>query len=152
MSGTRQQKQNCFDQNHKPQSPLQAGESDFRTLRCHSTFFIIYRVARLAGRPRLDFFQAVAGAGIEIKIIETLQFLNAFKGGWTEWRFSVEGMQDDALQQIAQGHVMVFGEGLQDFEQALLHANAGLHALHQQPWIIDHVYQCTRVTMYATDL
>src|ERR1022692_4420905 len=86
----------------------------------------------LAGWPRLDFLQAMAGAGIEIKIVEALQFLNAFQRGWAERRFSVEGMKHDALQKIAQGHTMVFGEGLQDFEQALLHAHASLNAFDHQ--------------------
>jgi hypothetical protein len=44
---------------------------------------------------------------------------------------------------------VVFGKGLQDFEQAFLHADAGLDALHQQFRIVDHVYQCTTMYRYA---
>ena len=45
---------------------------------------------------------------------------------------AVEGMQHDTFQQVAQSQVVIFGEGLEDLEQALLHAHSGLHAFDQQ--------------------
>src|SRR5271170_8116413 len=66
----------------------------------------------LACRPRLDFLQPVTGAGIEVKIVKPLQLLYAFEGGCAEWRLPVKGMEHDALQQIAEGHVVVLGKAL----------------------------------------
>src|SRR5271154_3324721 len=66
----------------------------------------------LAAWPRLDFLEPVTGAGIEVKIVKPLQLLYAFERGCAEWRFAVKGMEHDALQQIAEGHVVVLGKAL----------------------------------------
>src|ERR1700728_1629028 len=99
----------------------------------------------LARRPRLDFLQAVAGAGIEVELVKAFQLLNTLERGRTERSFPVEGMQNNSLQQIAEGHVMVFGESLEHFEQTLLHPHPGLNALDHQLLILGHVYHCTTV-------
>src|SRR5437870_13788421 len=39
-------------------------------------------------------------------------------------------MQHDALEQVAQGHVVVLRDRLEDLEDALLELHARLHALH----------------------
>ncbi len=57
-------------------------------------------------------------------------------------------MKNDALQQIAEGHVVVFGKALQDLEEAFFHAHAGLDAFDQQLRIIHHWYQCTTIYRY----
>jgi hypothetical protein len=38
-------------------------------------------------------------------------------------------MKDDALEEVAEGHVFEFGNGLEDFEQTLLETHACLDAL-----------------------
>src|ERR1700683_112871 len=81
--------------------------------------------------PCFYLLQTVAGAGIEVKIVKPLQLLNAFERGCVKRRLAIEGMEDDALQQIAEGHVVVLGKGFQDFEQAFFHAHPGLDALDQ---------------------
>ena len=47
-------------------------------------------------------------------------------------------MQHDPFKQVTEGHVVVFGEGLEDFQQAFFHAHAGLHALDFQAGFINH--------------
>jgi len=44
---------------------------------------------------------------------------------------AVEGVEADAFQQVAQREVVQLGQRLQHLQQALLHADAGLDALHQ---------------------
>src|SRR5579863_5947686 len=102
-------------------------------------------------RPRLDFLQPMARARIQIKLVKSLQLLNPFQRCWTEWSLAVEGMQHNALQQIAKGHVVVLGKSLEHFEKPLLHAHPGLHPFDQQFRIVDHVYQCTTVHRYLQD-
>src|SRR5580704_463487 len=91
-----------------------------------------------ARRVRFDLLQAMARAGIEIKIVEAFQFLNALEGGGVERRFPVKGMQHDAFEKVAESHIVIFGEGLQDFQQAFFHANAGLDAFDQELLIVNH--------------
>src|SRR5271166_336211 len=68
-----------------------------------------------ARRFRPDFFQAMAGAGVEIKIVELLQFANAFERSRAEGSLSVEGMKDDAFEHVAERHVVIFGKGFKNF-------------------------------------
>src|ERR1019366_9262517 len=79
----------------------------------------LFRCNLFPGGHRLDFGQAVAGAGVEIEGVELLQVANAF-------------------QQVAQGHVVILGERLEDFENALFHAHAGLDALDEEMRFIGH--------------
>ena len=37
-------------------------------------------------------------------------------------------MQNDAFEQVAEGHVFLFGHCFEDFQDALFHANARLDA------------------------
>ena len=45
---------------------------------------------------------------------------------------AVEGMEHDAFEQVAQGHVVILGERLEHFENALFHAHAGLDAFDEE--------------------
>src|SRR5208282_1417476 len=82
----------------------------------------------LSRGPALHLGQAVAGAGIEIEGVELLQVMNAFERFWLERSLAVEGVQHDAFEQVAQGHVVVLGESLKNFEEAFLHPDASLDA------------------------
>src|ERR1051325_7181499 len=64
-----------------------------------------------------------------------------------ERRFSLEGMQHDAFEEIAEGDVVIFGQAFQHFEQALLHPDAGLLALDRFRYHGTMVprYQCTKL-------
>jgi hypothetical protein len=37
-------------------------------------------------------------------------------------------MEDDALQEVAKGHVLLLGDGFEDLEHAFFKADAGLNA------------------------
>lgn len=77
---------------------------------------------------RADFREAMAGAKIQIEAIEFLQFLDFLQAGLAEGTLSVKSMEDDAFEEVAEGQIVVVGEGAQDFEEALFHAHSGLHA------------------------
>src|ERR1700723_2316883 len=88
----------------------------------------------------------MAGAGVEIEVVELFQIANAFERGWAERGLAVEGVEDDAFEEVAEGHVVIFGEGFEDFEDSFFHADAGLDALDEEFGIVRHVYQCTMIT------
>ena len=62
-----------------------------------------------------------------------------------ERRFPLEGMQDDSLEEIAEGDVVIFGEAFEDFENAFLDAQAGLYSLYFRHGTIVPRYQATEV-------
>src|SRR6202042_2870590 len=70
---------------------------------------------------------------------------NAFERGWAERGLAVEGVEDDAFEQVAKGHVVIFSQGFEGFEDPFFHTDAGLDALDEKLGIIGHVYQCTMV-------
>src|ERR1039457_1888285 len=104
-------------------------------------------IQRLAHR---GFGEAMAGAGIQIEAIELLQFEDALEAGLIEGALSIESVQNDAFQEIAESQVVVVGKGPQDFQQPLFQADARLYSLHQVFLIRRHStsfwYQCTMVT------
>ena len=92
----------------------------------------------LFGGPSLDFGETVAGAGIEIEGVELLQVTNASERFWLERSLAVEGVQNDAFEQVTQGHVVILGESLKNFEEPFFHADAGLDALDEKLWFGSH--------------
>lgn len=64
-----------------------------------------------------------------------------------ERSLAVKDVEHDALEQVAQGHIVIFRQGLENLEEALLHADAGLDALDHElrfgshsinvPWYMD---------------
>lgn len=92
---------------------------------------MIHRViARRAWESRpLSLGQLVGiGAG-EIEAVDLLQLDDLLPRLAPERRLPFEGVEHDSLQQVAQGDVVVFGQPLENLEQALLDANPGLHPL-----------------------
>jgi hypothetical protein len=92
----------------------------------------------------------VAVRGFEVHAVEGFELLDFFQRLRREGSFSFEGVEDDALEEIAEGDVFLFGDGFEDFEHAFFEANTGLDALDFDeivlfPW---HVYQVTRVILY----
>src|SRR5207253_11165925 len=98
-------------------------------------------------RPRPSFLQAVTRARIQIEPIKLLQIADLPERFLAERALAVEGMQHNALQQIAQRQVVIFGEALQHLEQAFLDPHPGLHPLNQQ-LVISFVYHGTNVPWY----
>jgi len=60
----------------------------------------------------------MARGGVEIEAVEFLQVGDALAARFAERELAVEGVKDDAFEQVAKSEVAVFGEGFQDFEQA----------------------------------
>src|SRR5688572_18509415 len=73
--------------------------------------------------------ELVAVAGGEVQAVELLQLHDAGEGRLAEGRLPLEGMEHDALEQVAEAEVMELGERAQHLEDAPLHADAGLHPL-----------------------
>src|SRR6202044_907317 len=71
--------------------------------------------------------------------VDPLQLRDDLQGGRPERLLSLERVQHDAFQQITEGQVQVFGQALEHLEQAALHPDPGLDALHGRhvtfvPW------------------
>src|SRR5438128_335004 len=65
-------------------------------------------------RPQLSFFdlfhQQVTGAGIKIQFVDSFQFGYAPPRLGAERMPAIKRVQHDSLQQIAERHVMIFGQ------------------------------------------
>lgn len=68
----------------------------------------------------------MTGGGVEVEVVELLQVANPLERWAAERAFAVKGVKNDAFEEVAEGEVVVFGEGFEDFQNALLHADAGL--------------------------
>jgi hypothetical protein len=84
-------------------------------------------------RCLVDFSQAVARLRVQVKLVKPLQLSNSFKRTGAERRFPIECVQHNALKNVAQRHIVIFGERLKHLQDPLLHANPGLHPLDFQP-------------------
>ncbi len=144
MSGIRCQVSGCETRiAENAESPDPAPTAGCATPRANGfvSFFLRFGLvlrSSLAPRAALDFGEAVAGAGVEIEGVEFFQVVNALERGRTKGSLAVEGVEHDAFEQIAQGHVVIFGEGFEDFEQAFFHADAGLYTFDEKLRFIDH--------------
>jgi hypothetical protein len=58
-------------------------------------------------------------------------------------------MKHDTFEQVAEGHIVIFGERLEHFEQAFFHADAGLDALDEKRLSL---YHGTNVPMYINNI
>src|SRR5688572_9203251 len=73
--------------------------------------------------------QLVAVARVEVEAIDLFKLPDALQRGALERGLAFEGMQHDALEEVAQGDVVVLGHRLEDLEQAFFELYAGLDAL-----------------------
>src|SRR5579864_9610481 len=89
----------------------------------------------------------MTGTGVKIEVIELLQLAYPFQRDCIEWGLAVENMQHDALQDVAQRHVVVLGKPLQNFQDSFFDPHSGLHALDEKLGIVCHVYQCTKIPL-----
>jgi len=89
-------------------------------------------------RMPFDLGQTVARAGIEIKAVEPLQVLNPFERCGAERWLSVEGMQNNAFQQVTKRHVVEFGESFEHFQQTFFHAYTRLDSFDEELRLVYH--------------
>src|SRR5215813_2044285 len=78
-------------------------------------------------RPRLD--QLVGVRGVELESVDLPEFRDPPHRLGTERCLALEGVKDDALEQVAEREIVVFGQRLEHLEQTLFHAYAGLYSL-----------------------
>ena len=85
-------------------------------------------------------------------MIKLLEISDSLKRGRSERALSLEDMEDDAFEEVAEREVMVLGKRLEHFQDALFHSDARLDALNLQLMFPNrcafHVYPCTRVHVY----
>jgi len=109
-------------------------------------------VLGLARRFHADLDQAMACRGVKVEVIELLEIADTLERWWSESPFSIKSMKDDALEEVAEGEVMVLGEGFQHLQDAFFHSDAGLDSLDLELGLFDkclfHMYLCTRVCWY----
>src|SRR6516165_8760183 len=70
--------------------------------------------------------QLVGIPGGEVEPVHRLQGLHLAERRGRERRLTLEGVQHDALEQVAEGHIELGGECLQHLEQSALETHAGL--------------------------
>jgi hypothetical protein len=85
-------------------------------------------------------------------MINLFEFGYELEGFADERGFAFEGVQHDAFDEVAEGKVVIFGEGFHDFEDALFDADAGLDAfnyIRRLAGSMVHTYQCTKLRSKA---
>src|SRR5580692_10647156 len=91
----------------------------------------------------------MAIGGFECHAVEGFELLDLLQGLRGERGFAFESVEDDALDQVAQGHVLLLGDGFEDLEHAFFEADASLDAFDFDErmilFFLRHLYQCTEV-------
>lgn len=72
-------------------------------------------------------------------MIELLEIADASERRGPKRAFSFENMKDDAFEEVAEGEVMVLGEGFQYLKDALFHPDAGLGSFDLQLTLFHYV-------------
>ena len=85
-------------------------------------------------------------------MVELLEIADALEGGCSKGTLAIKDVKDDAFEEVAEGEVVIFGEGFEYFQDAFFHADAGLDSLDLELMLCDggsvHMYLCTRVCWY----
>lgn len=68
--------------------------------------------------------------GIKVKLINLFQFHYLFQHFITEGIFSIEGIQHNALEQVAKSKIQIFRKPLKYFQQSLFQPYTGLYPFH----------------------
>ena len=71
--------------------------------------------------------------------VDRLELVDLGEDGRPERGPALEGVQDDAFDEVAEGQVEVFGQALEDFQRCALDAQPGLRPLN--------CYQGNKVTL-----
>jgi hypothetical protein len=94
----------------------------------------------------------VARRGVEVEVVDLPELADLAQRLGRKRRLALERVQHDALEQVAQSHVLVLGDGLEHLEDTALQAHASLDAGYDDPGSACHGpvhaiewYQCTNV-------
>src|SRR5262249_35531041 len=74
--------------------------------------------------------QLVRVGGGQGEAVDRLELVDLGEDGRPEGSLALEGVQDDAFDEVTEGQVEVFGQALEDFQRVALDAKAGLHPLN----------------------
>src|ERR1700751_4107516 len=83
-----------------------------------------------AATPSSPLPQLMAVLGTQCEPVENPELLDVLERLRRERRLALEGVQHDALQQIAQTHILLLRNGLQHLQHPLLESEAGLDTFH----------------------
>jgi hypothetical protein len=89
---------------------------------------------------------------VEVEAVDLAQARDAREALLAERRLALEGVEDNALEEVAEGDVVELGEAFEDLEEALFEADAGLDALDDElgrGFAIGHPDLCTMLPRYA---
>src|SRR5579864_3079559 len=100
-------------------TPFAVSSGDAEGMPTGSGFWLPSRRDSLLAEP-------VARHGVEIQGIDLLQVADDAPALRTERGFAFEGVEDDSLEEVPEGDVVVFRQALQDLQDALLDAHARL--------------------------
>jgi hypothetical protein len=86
----------------------------------------------------------VARCGSEIQAVELFQFPDLPQTGQVEGALSFERVENDAFKEVTERQIVIAGKGAEDLQNALFHADAGLHPFD---YVFVSWYQCTKVPL-----
>lgn len=72
----------------------------------------------------------MARSVVQVQSVYPLEICNAAASLLAKRMLPIEGMKHDALQQITERHIMVFGQALQHLEQTLFQPDASLNSIN----------------------
>src|SRR5580704_2803188 len=88
------------------------------------------RIAAVARRSRPLLRQLVRVGGGQGEAVDRLELVDLGQDGRPEGRLALEGVQDDAFDEVAEGQVEVFGQALEYLQRVALDAQTGLRPLN----------------------
>ncbi len=80
--------------------------------------------------------QFVAVSRSQVATIDTLQPVHDLDRFLGKWRFALETVQDDALEQIAQGQFAILRQPLEDLQKRFLNTDARLGPIHKAFFLV----------------
>src|SRR2546426_6937946 len=64
--------------------------------------------------------------------VDFLELHDPLERLFTEWSFVLKSMQNNSLEQVTQGNVVIFGKPLENFHHSLLHPHTKLNTLNRK--------------------
>jgi len=80
----------------------------------------------------------MACTGIQIEVVEFFQFTDSLQIALIEGAFSIENVQNNALEEVAECDVVVIREGPQNFQEPLFHPDTRLNAFDDVAFFSPH--------------
>jgi hypothetical protein len=75
----------------------------------------------------------MTGIGVQIQFVDSLEIGNTLPRFVSERMAAIKRMQHDAFKKVAEGHVVVLSQTLENLEQPFFQTHSGLHSLDDYP-------------------